>query len=146
MIDINADIIPWESIGGIRLYSTIKELKNFLKDESKIKTIVFHNLWIRYEVEDILDLFFLLTNGKLFKITTLKNYKGKLFDKIYVGLPEDDLLKVEPSFVYDDFEEVYTSETKGIFLETDPNPNGSTVRYITVYVKELFQDDFEEGN
>jgi hypothetical protein len=59
-------------------------------------------------------LFFSLINGKLFKITTLENYKGKLFDCIYVGMPEAELLEIEPSFIYDDFEEVYESG-KGVF-------------------------------
>jgi hypothetical protein len=55
----------------------------------------------------------------------------------------DDVLEIEPSFVYDDFEEVYYSP-KGIFIETDPVKH--TVLWISVYIKELDNDDFERGN
>jgi len=143
MLDINARIIPWEGMGGIKLYSTIKELKEILEDRINVSGVLLNNMWVRYEVKDIMYLFFHLGNGKLFKITTLKNYKGKVFEKIGVGTLEKDLLKIEPSFVYDDFEEVYESQ-KGIFLETDPKSR--SVTGISVYIKELDDEDFEEAN
>ncbi|GLC82918.1 hypothetical protein LBYZC6_50320 [Lacrimispora brassicae] len=52
-------------------------------------------------------------------MTTLDNYKGKLFCNIGVGTLESDLLKCEPTFIYDDFEEIY-EPPKGAFLKTDP--------------------------
>lgn len=116
MIDIYAPIIPYESLGGIKLYSTIKELRDIITGENVIARVIFNDR-IRYDIDDSILLYFHLYNGKLFKICTLKNYKGKLFDKIYVGLPEEDILKVEPTFAYDDFEEVYETP-KGAFIET----------------------------
>lgn len=84
-----------------------------------------------------------MINGKLFNITTFQNYKGKLFNKINVGMHIEEVLKLEPSFEYDDFEEVYFSP-KGIFIETDPITH--TVIWISVYIKELEDDNFIEGN
>ena len=143
MIDINAPIIPWEGMGGIKLYSTIKEMRELLGNEREVSAVVYHNMWIRYEIKGIMYLFFHLANGKLFKITTLEGYKGKLFDKIGVETLEDEFLEIEPSFIYEDFEEVFESE-KGVFIAT--NPLSTKAMWITVYIKELDNDDFEEAN
>lgn len=140
MVNSDAPIIPWKEVGGIKLYSTIRELRNIIEDTDN-KGRLLNNIWARYEIDNKMYLFFSLVNGKLFKITALSNYKGKLFDKICVGMTESELLEVEPSFIYDDFEEVYESE-KGVFLETDPQTKRIT--NISVYIKEADADDFEE--
>ena len=98
---------------------------------------------IGYDIQNSVELFFHLKNNKLFRITTLDNYQGKLFEKIGVGTTEKELLEVEPSFVYDDFEEVWESE-KGIFIEMDAETN--TVRWISVYIRELDDENFENAN
>lgn len=143
LIDVEAPIIPWEGMGGIKLYSTIKELRPLLENREDVKAVVYHNMWVKYTIKNIMELFFHLANGKLFKIVTLEGYKGKLFGKIGVRTKEKELLKIEPSFVYEDFEEVFESE-KGVFLQTDPITQRAT--WITVYIKELFNDDFGEAN
>ena len=142
MIDINAPIIPYEEMGGVKLYSTIRELKEILSCNS-VKATILHNFWIRYDIEDYCHLFFHLLNGKLFRITTLKGYKGLLWNKISVGMKAEEFIKIEPSFKYDDFEEVYECE-KGIFIETDVEEDAAL--WISVYIKELNEDDFDEAN
>lgn len=142
LLDISAPIVPFEGLGEIKLYSTRDELRELLNKEG-VESEVIHNDWIRYDIQNSVELFFHLKNNKLFRITTLDNYKGKLFEKIGVGTNEKELLEVEPSFVYDDFEEVWESE-KGIFIETDAETN--TVRWISVYIKELDCEDFENAN
>ena len=142
LLDISAPIVPFEGFGEIKLYSTRDELQELLEGEAvEAKTI--NNDWIRYDIQNSVELFFHLKNNKLFRITTLDNYQGKLFEKIGVGTTEKELLEVEPSFVYDDFEEVWESE-KGIFIEMDAETN--TVRWISVYIKELDDKDFENAN
>lgn len=131
MIDIKAPIIPYEGMGGIKLGSSIKDLKDILTD-SKVKATVLNNLWIRYEISDDLYLFFSLLNGKLFKITTLSGYKGLLWGKIKVGMKAKDFIKIEPSFRYDDFEEVYECD-KGVFIETYED----RAMWISVYVRDI---------
>lgn len=140
MIDIYAPIIPYESLGGIKLYSTMKELKHIITGKNVTSRVIF-NEWICFDIDNFISLYFHLYNGKLYKICTLKNYKGKLFDKIYVGLPEEDILKVEPTFVFDDFEEVYETP-KGAFVET----LGQKVEWISVFIRELDDEDFDEAN
>lgn len=142
MIDLNAPIIPWVGLGGVKLYSHIREFYDTIKKLRKDPSLLGKFL-IRYEIEDSVDLWFNLANGKLFKITASKNYTGKLFEEISIRMHIDDALKLEPSFVYDDFEEVYCSP-KGIYIETDPVEN--TVLWISVYIKELDNDDFEKGD
>ena len=142
LLDISAPIVPFEGFGEIKLYSTREELRELLEGEA-VEEEIINNDWIRYDIQNSVELFFHLKNNKLFRITTLDNYQGKLFEKIGVGTTEKELLEVEPSFVYDDFEEVWESE-KGIFIEMDAETN--TVRWISVYIRELDDDNFENAN
>lgn len=142
LLDISAPIVPFKGFGEIRLYSTRDELQELLKKED-VESEIIHNNWIRYDIQNSVELFFHLKNNKLFRLTTLDNYQGKLFEKIGVGTTKKELLEVEPTFVYDDFEEVWESE-KGIFIEMDAETN--TVRWISIYIKEIDNEDFEEAN
>ena len=142
MIDLNAPIIPWIGLGNIKLYSTIESLRDVLELES-VKRFEYYKDLVRYEIQGEVYLFFNMRNGKLFKITALENYRGALFEKIKMGMNLKDVLEIEPSFRYDDFEEVYCSD-KGIYIETDAENN--TVCWLSVYVKELDQEDFEDAN
>lgn len=141
MINKYAPIVPYKEMGEIKLYSTIRELAPILLDKN-VNARVFHNRWIRYDINDTIALFFHLMNGKLFKICTLKKYKGKLFNKIYVGMKEKKMLKMESSFLYDDMEEVYVSN-KGVFAEA--NAKGK-VEWISIYIRELETEDFDAAN
>lgn len=141
MIDLNAPIVPWEGMGGIKLYSHLRDLQNLIKAEHA-KSFLYDNFLVRYDMANKVYLFFNLVNGKLFKITALKNYKGKLFGQISIGMHIDEVLKIEPSFIYDDFEEVYCGP-KGIYIEAGPVDH--TVLWISVYIKEINNDDFEKG-
>lgn len=69
------------------------------------------------------------------------NYCGKLFRKIGIGTTVEEMLNIEPSFRYDEFEEVWESE-KGVFIETDGKTN--RVRWITVYIPELLTNEFDK--
>lgn len=142
MINLDAPIIPWQGMANIKLYTQLRDLKNLLKEENA-KAFLYDNFLVRYEISNKIYLFFSLINGKLFKITTLETYTGKLFNKIHVGMHIDEVLKIEPSFVYDDFEEVYVSP-KGIFIETDPVKH--TVLWISIFIKEFEEEIFETGN
>lgn len=141
-IDLNAPIIPFKGLGGIELYTSKKVLAEFLDANNAIPRMLFEDT-IRYEIKDECLLFFNVVNDKLYKLTATGNYKGSVFGKIKIGMSEEELLEAEPSFVYDDFEEVWISD-KGIFIEMDPETN--KVMWISVYVPELDTEDFEKGN
>lgn len=129
-------------MGDIKLYSHINKFYSIIEQYGK-QPIPLGKYLVRYEIDNTLDLWFNLLNGKLFKLTATINYKGTLFNKIKTGMHIDDVIKIEPSFVYDDFEEVYYSP-KGVYLETDPVDG--TVLWISVYIKEIDNTDFEKGN
>lgn len=141
MIDNSSPITPWVGLGGLKLYSHISQFYELI-DKLDEKSSLLVKFFVRYEIKGSVDLWFNLINGKLFKITASKGYKGLLFDKIHIGMHIDDVLQIEPSFEYDDFEEVYCSP-KGIYIETDPVEN--TVLWISVYVKEIDNEDFDRG-
>ncbi|EPI6116766.1 hypothetical protein ACS8SR_001356 [Listeria monocytogenes] len=73
----------------------------------------------------------------------MENYKGQLFNNVQYGMPEQELLVAHPDFIYADIEEVYESKS-GAFLEVDFQKG--QVTYISVYIKELDNADFEEVN
>lgn len=141
-LDILAPIVPFRGFGEIKLYSTRNELKELL-NEKGVESKVINDNWIRYDIQNAIELFFHLKNNKLFRITTLDNYQGKVFGKIGVGTREEEMLEIEPTFIYDNFEEVWESP-KGIFIETDAETN--KVRWISVYIREIDDEDFEEAN
>lgn len=138
-LDIYAPIIPFEGFGEIKLYSTRDELKGLLEKQNVSETMV--NDWIRYDIDNSIELFFHSKNNKLFRITTLDNYRGMLFEKIGVKTSKEEMLKAEPTFVYDEFEEVWESP-KGVFIEMDAETD--VVRWISVYIPELDSEEFEE--
>ena len=141
-LDVNAPILPWKGLGNIPLYTHIKDLRDWL-DRERAAGELIGRFVIRYTIPDQISMFIDPLNGKLFKLVALSGYKGSLFNKIYVGQPEEEALRLEPSFKYDDFEEVFVSP-KGVFLETDPCTH--TVDCISVFVKELETDTFERGD
>lgn len=134
-----APIIPYHGIGEIELYSTINELMDILSDS---KEKILNDLWVRYDINNILSLFFHRKNNKLFKITTMEGYCGNLFDKINVNTIEKEIVLLENTFKYDEFEEVWESD-KGAFIEVDPITKKSV--WITVYIKEMNNDNFDNG-
>lgn len=141
LLDITAPIVPFVGLGGINLYSTREELSSLLSQEN-VQMMVMNGKWIRYDIENSIELFFHLKNDRLFRITTLDNYQGKLFEGIGGGTTEDEMLEIEPSFVYDDFEETWESD-KGVFVEMDAETN--KVRWISVYIPELDSENFDSG-
>lgn len=139
-IDINAPIIPFVGMGGIKLYATMDDLSDILSMDGVIMTKMGH--WIRYQIGDAMYLFFLKKNNKLFKITTLDGYKGKLWGMIGTDTVEKTLLTLDDSFVWDDWDEIWQSP-KGVFIEGYDGTGLCT--WITVYIKELFDPDFAKG-
>lgn len=140
MIDVYAPIIPFKGLGGIKLYSTLDEIKPLLEGE-EVLVENQHGEWTRYEVKNKAYLFFHNKSNKLFKITTLPNYRGA-FNNIGTNTTEEELTSLDSSFLYDDFEEVFESP-KGIFMQS--NPLTHKFSWISVYIKELDSPEFDAG-
>lgn len=142
MINITAPIIPFKGMGGINLYSTIDELQPILSDKKSKKTIL-NEEWTRYDIGKSLMLFFHEKNRKLFKICTQEEYQGSLPNGIAVGTDEKEFLNLDETLSYDDFEEVWESKS-GYYVETDVETDKAV--WISIFVKELLEEDFELCN
>lgn len=141
MIDIYAPIVPYEGLGGLKLYSTLEEVAPLLRNE-EIRIERMDDDWTRYEIVDTMYLFFHNKNGKLWKLCALDDYKGKLFGKIGTDITEEELVAIDNSFVYDEFEEVFESP-KGVYIESDQRTH--KIYCISVFIKELNELNFEEA-
>lgn len=132
MTDIYAPIVPYVGAGGFRLNSTRGEVEAKLAG-SKFSCEQVDD-WVRYTDKETIELSVSKTDDRLFAITTLPGYKGKLFDTIGTDTTEEEFLRLEPSFVYNDFKETYESP-KGVIIETDVLKR--TASWISVFIKEL---------
>ncbi len=137
-IDLDAPIEPFVGMGGIRLYSTREALRALLESPNLTVKRTFNVEFIRYEIQGHLCLFFHKKNNKLWKITTLPEYRGKLFEKIGTDTDVCDLLTLEPSFELNDWEEVFESP-KGALVEEDWR-TGKCI-WISVFIRELLEDE-----
>ena len=146
MIDLNAPIVPFESVGGIKLYSKLEDVyENVIKHEDDVKVHV--NKWkLIFEIGQKVSLIFCNANGKLYGIVARDEYKGKLFDKIYPLMQADELLELEPSFEYEDWEEFYYSNKLGIQFKKDLQTGEAYDICITVKEKVTLEPhEFDEG-
>ncbi len=139
MLDLEANIIPFQSIGNINLDDTIEKLLPILKNDD-VKVSMIFKFIIRYEIDNKIDIWFNVTNGRCCKIVAREGYGGKVINSnIKIGSSIEDLISSPYNFIYDDFEEVYVSQ-KGLYVELNPNTN--RVMYISIYAKYL-EDETE---
>ena len=117
-IDANAPIEPYIGIGGIKLYSTMDELNNVLSlpETKKMKIAKY---WVRYDIGNLVTLFFNKKKKKLFKICTQSDYKGKLFNLIGVGTNIQTMIQCDSELTYDEFEEIFSGRTIEEFKVTE---------------------------
>lgn len=58
-------------------------------------------------------------------------------------MSKQEFCSIDSTLEYDDFEEVWESKL-GYFIETDYDTNNA--RWISIFIKEFLQDDFENYN
>lgn len=141
-LDINAPIIPFEGLGGIKLYSKIDDLRELLTLDDT--TCYIGTNQIHYTIQGKIGLVFHSKNGKLMIISAEPGYKGKLFGKIGLGMLEEDFLKLCPNFIYEDFEEIWIDDKNCVSIVTDAG-TGEIIQ-INLFVPESKLIDFDEGN
>lgn len=138
-------IIPFEGLGNIKLYSKLEEVKSFL-DVNNIKYFseiwsaegeTIPNPWTVLFIENSINLYF-AGNDKLFKIYCCGDYKGSLPNGINL---DTELLKakeIDTSIEYNDDGEDYESNN-GYWIED--NLDTGKLLSITIFIKELLDDD-----
>lgn len=141
-VDINAPIIPYEGLGGIKLYSTREELKDILVSEC----IEYNKKYgsIQCTLKNNVSLVFNEKNQKLRLISAEVGYKGKLYEKIGLGMLEKEFFKLCPNFVFEDFEELWIDYQNCISIVTDAE--SSEIIQINLFIPESELGSFEEGN
>lgn len=119
MYDIYAPIIPYVGMGGFLLNMSKEEAEAVLGRPLGEGEPMHDGAWRRYEIDETMGLYFSVTQDRLKVIGTRKGYMGLLMGKISTSTDEADLMKLDPTLVYDEFEEFYESKEHGYQIETN---------------------------
>ncbi|MGF7088409.1 hypothetical protein JOD24_002256 [Kroppenstedtia sanguinis] len=125
--NFNAPIQPGVSCGGLHIGESLLEYIDLFSSfslkmyDGQQKYAELHSpLHVEYVYKDKISYVFHIPDHKLMKICAFENYKGKLFDKIYLGMDLDEAVKKEPKLYYDEDEELYFIKgVKGVSIEPD---------------------------
>ena len=131
MIDKFAPILPFEGLGGIKLGNTKRDVEAMCERSLGEAMMLFDGKWSRYQMGDLIMLFFEEKGGTLIKITALPQYRGTLFGKIGTGFPIRELMAMDHTFQYDEFEEICYSDERGVEIDA-PSLDGNA-EWISVY-------------
>ncbi|WP_044642479.1 hypothetical protein [Risungbinella massiliensis] len=119
ILDLEAPIIPGQSLGGFTLkthikeyYDTIDTFPHFKSGRTRKGHTGLDNYYsmplpnlIKYNFKDTLILTFNVLNGKLESIFAYENYQGLLFGKIGIGMKIDDAMRLDERIYYDEEED-----------------------------------------
>lgn len=141
---LNECIKPYYGIGNITFSMTYDETRAYLKESGIKYTVDFWENkgcdpevpWKIIRIDNCISLFY--AKGKMFKICLENNYSGLLENGIGIGMSMNEALEIDPSIVFEDDEEYYSSEL-GYWLEDDAE--SQTIICITIYIKEILDDD-----
>lgn len=124
-ININAPIIPNESLGGVKL----RENKNSLIELFNLNNISYEvsnenednkRVSLFSILEEIIIVYVDNKNSKIFRVTAKAGYFARLFDKIKIGDTLQEILNCDEGFFYDEREDtILSSKHHGISLDLD---------------------------
>ena len=137
-------IKPYYGIDNISLDKSYDEVKQFLKNNNyKYHVDTYPNkgcipevAWKVIRIEGGINVYFAL--DKMFKIDFTDNYKGKLFNGLFIGMPMAEAVVTDSTLKYNDEEEDYAS-VEGYWVEDNLYTN--KVMCITVFIKELLDEE-----
>lgn len=140
---LKENLMPFEGLGNIKLYSSVESVKKYLKMNNVNFTIEFQSNkgcdpevpWTMIHINNSITLSF--ANDKLWQIFVEGAYEGHLYNGIKIGMSLDEAIKIDPSLKYDDWNEDFQSKN-GYWLENDLDNN--TILSISIFIKEL-QDE-----
>ncbi len=156
-IQLDAAIIPNQTLGGIALRSHISILKDHLAGLGSWSPASFE-LVTPFEAKYTLgngtiELYVDIRNGKIFKLAARKGYQGKFCGKIHVGMMIKQAMALEPKLYYDESEEVILcKDVVGLAMEVpeiDPSPEAvpdMNIETIVVYVAEIDTPNGQRGD
>lgn len=130
-IDLDAPIVPGEGLGGLRVRIPIAHLHEILTDRliaaggNRDWLSMTHLAEATYQLGPIavaVD----VRSGKVFKLTALSGYRGRLFGHLAVDMPVARAMELEPRLYYDEAEEMLLVKgCDGVSLDVpalDPDP------------------------
>ena len=143
------NIIPFDGLDFIKLYSDINVVKQQLKEAgiNYVEDIWDNSMcyvecnWHVITIDDSVMLFFSEGNNKLFKISIFNNCTASLPNAIKLGTNINEVLNNDDTLVYDEFEEDYES-VNGYWIEE--NCETRDVYSISIFVHEIDNEDFSE--
>lgn len=149
MFNLKATIVPFEGVGDLKLYATYEETVKVLQAS---ETYFQEENWEDYTgesgeplkiivVPDYMMLYF--TKGKLYKISALHDYQGKLPNDVCVGMDLEKAQGLDDGLKFDEKDQMYTS-TLGYIVED--NLDRHCIESIIIFIKELNTPDFKAGN
>jgi hypothetical protein len=145
VIDLDADIVPDEGLGGLHLRTTVQDLMPLIDggQEAVPRTTGYE---ATYKLEEgIVEAAVDTRNGKVFRLTAHIGYRGKLFGTISVGMRISDAMVADHRVRYDEIEEcVVGAGVDGVAIEVpevDPIPEtvpSMPIHAISVYAREIW--------
>ena len=154
-LDLDADIFPNEGLGGLKLRVNVSRLERIegfpFKQDSYYLVSPFE---ARYRLgEGAIEAAVDIRSGKVFKLSAMSGYSGKLFGKIFVGMPIKEAMKIEPGFFYDEAEEVIVCKgVPGLTIDIpEIDPPVEKVPHMSIYAISVFVENIltlsgQEGN
>lgn len=156
-LTIDEPILPAEALGGFALRDHLGALDDLLMDlylrnlQGARWYQLAHIYEARYDLGPV-QVSVDVRNGKVFKLIASEGYRGKLFDKIHVGMNAGEAMALEPRLYYDEAEEgIYVKDCPGVVLEVpedDPWPEevpSYPISAIAVYVPEVWTAEGMRG-
>lgn len=138
------EIVPYYGFGNFNFQMPFDEVCKLLKaNQVKYQTEHWPNKGCTPEVAwDIIrigkDVSLFFAKGKMFKAYFENAFPGMLTNGIRLGMTIEEAQQIDPSIVFDDWEETYASD-QGYWLEDDAE-SGKIIS-IAVFIKELEDDD-----
>lgn len=125
--NFNASIIPGVSCGGLAIGTSLLDYMSLFSsfsikiyDDQEKYAELHCSLGVAYTFKNCISYIFHIPDHKLTKICAFEDYRGKLFDKLYIGMKLDEAIKAEPNLYYDEDEELYFIKgVKGVSIEPD---------------------------
>ena len=131
-MNINAEIIPYMSLGAIQLYSSIRDIQNLL-DKHDLKFEMYARHLIKYEIDNAIEIHINVINGKIYKLCAKNNYKGSFV----IGSNLTKLSCTLENLIYDDFEEIFILDETILKKNEQTDKFEDIVTSLSIYVKEL---------
>lgn len=123
VFSITAPIIPYVSMGNIKLGSNIDDVVSELK-KNNLK-ICHRNgggqLKEFYDIEQFMTIGFMTKNRKIDSLYSNVNYKGGINNQIYVGMTLEEVKDTDSSLVYMDSDDEYLSLNNGYIIRLEDN-------------------------